>query len=54
MTDHELCNDIIEALRHQAVLSNNRIIRLETWVRKLVDTSPHAWVREEGKELLDE
>lgn len=51
MTDRELCNDIIEALRHQVMLQNEEINEYRVWIRKL-GVTPHDWLRKEIKEIL--
>ena len=61
MTDHDLCNDIIEGFREQVMEQRSEIAEKDhklrvrdNWIRKIADTTPHSWVREEAKELLDD
>ena len=48
MTDHELCYDIIEALRHQVMQQNEEINRYRVWIRGL-----EKWLQGEIREILN-
>ena len=52
MTDHELCNDIIEALRYQVMRQNEEINSYREWIRKIAKDTPHKWLKEEASERL--
>lgn len=61
MTDHEFCNDIIEALRYQVMRQNeeinhlvNRLRKMDNWIRNTANDSPHQWYKDEAREILDE
>lgn len=49
----ELDKDIIQALRYQVMIQNQEIAKYRAWIRRIGKDTPHQWVRDEAKEVLD-